>query len=223
MCLKVSKHVLFLLLWASLQTRLNAQLSSIEVLAGLSGINNPTQSFKMNGTKELGLRFNQKMGWIWSGNLTAGFSQINFNTVSKFQNDYSDLRNKYQFLQIGVNFNILTAFRTLKGGDYRANKWTMRIACKNVKWYLCGGIEFLNLKESTDELSRPLITNVYGGMGFEIARIGKGAKQRYPAIVPFIELKYFYNTSEGYYNSPIIHFEKITYSLGFKYTYGVKG
>jgi hypothetical protein len=218
-----AKRSVFFFLAVCFSWKLSAQLSSFEVLGGLSGINNPTPSFKMNGTKELGLRYNQKIGWIWSGNLTAGFSHVNFNTVSSYQNDYNDLQNKYQFLQIGVNFNILTALRTLKGGDYRANKWTIKIACKSIKWYLCGGVEFLNLKESSDQLSRGLITNVYGGSGFEIVRIGKGAKQRYPALVPFIELKYFYNTSLGYYNEKYIDFDKITYSIGFKFTYGLKG
>ena len=216
--LSKSISTLLLLLFGIGQS--NAQLSSLELLGGLSGINNPTNSFKMNGTKELGMRFNQKIGWVWCGNLTAGFSNINFNTASKFKNDYSDLQNKYQFLQIGVNFNALTFFRTLKG-SYRANKWTMKIACKPIKWYLCGGYEFLMLKETTDKESRQMIKNAYAGTGIEFTRLGKGAKQRYPAFVPFFEIKYFYNTSGGYYNSPFINFDRITGSLGVKYTYGL--
>lgn len=211
---------LFLLL--VLHSSANAQLSSFEVLGGLSGINNPTPAFKVNGTKELGLRFNQKIGWVWSGNITAGFSRVYFNTEGKFQNDYNDLQNKYQFVQIGANFNALTFFRTLQG-SWKANKWTMRIITKGFKWYLCGGLEFLKLKESSDIQSRAFVTNVYGGTGFEIIRLGKGAKQRYPAFVPFIELKYFHNTSGGYYNLPIINFDRFTYSLGIKYTYGLPG
>jgi hypothetical protein len=216
----LSKKLLSFLFLTLFVSESNAQLSSFEVLGGLSGIDNPTPAFKMNGTKELGLRFNQKIGWLWAGNLTAGLSNVYFNTASKFQNDYSDLQNKYQFLQIGANFNALTFFRTLRG-SWKANKWTMKIICKGFKWYLCGGVEFLKLKESSDNQSRSFITNVYGGTGIEIIRLGKGAKHGYPAFVPFIELKYFHNTSGGYYNAPIISFDKITYSLGLKYTYGL--
>jgi len=216
----LAKRLINLILLVFLAGRSNAQLSSFELLGGLSGINNPTNSFKMNGTKELGLRFNQKIGWVWSGNLTAGLSNINFNTASKFQNDYNDLQNKYRFLQIGVNFNALTAIRTLRD-DWKSAKWTTRISLKGFKWYLCGGLEFLKLKESSDLQSRALVTNVYGGMGFEILRLGKHAKQKYPAFVPFVEIKYFHNTSGGYYNIPLVNFDRITYSLGVKYTYGL--
>jgi len=210
----------FLILFCSIYaTTARAQLSSFEALGGLSGINNPT-AFKMNGTKDLGIRFNQKIGWVWSGNVTAGLSNTYFNTQPHLQNDYSDLQNKYQFVQLGINFNALTALRTLKG-SWRSNKWTLRISLKGFKWYLCSGIEFLKLKESADVQSRSLVTNVYGGTGFEIIRLGKRAKQKYPAFVPFIEIKYFHNTSGGYYNLPIVHFDKITYSFGVKYTYGL--
>lgn len=197
-----------------------SQLSSFEVIGGLSGINNPTPAFKMNGTKDIGARFNQKMGWVWAGNITLGLSNVNFNTASRFQNDYSDLQNKYRFMQLGMNFNALTALRTLKG-SWKSNKWALRISLKSFKWYLCSGIEFLQLKQSSDVLSRSLVTNVYGGTGFEIIRLGKRAKQKYNAIVPFVEVRYFHNTSGGYYNLPIINFDRITYSMGFKYTYGL--
>ena len=203
-----------------LQSLLHAQLSSFEVLGGLSGVNNPTPSFKMNGTKELGFRFNQKIGWVWSGHLTAGFSNVYFNTASRYMNDYSDLQNKYRFLQVGVNFNALTALRTLKG-SWKSNKWALRISLKGFKWYLLGGIEFLKLKESTDPESRSLFTNIFGGMGFDIIRLGKRAKQKYPGFVPFVEMKYFHNTSGGYYNIPLVNFERITFNLGLKYTYGL--
>ncbi len=212
------KRLISIVLLLPFANTANAQLSSFELLGGLSGINNPT-SFKMNGTKELGLRYNQKIGWVWSGNLTAGLSNINFNTTV-YQNDYSDLQNKYRFLQLGINFNALTALRTLRD-NWKSAKWATRISLKGFKWYLCGGVEFLKLKESSDIQSRSFVTNVYGGIGFEILRLGKRAKQKYPALVPFVEIKYFHNISGGYYSLPLVNFDRITYSLGVKYTYGL--
>ncbi|HWY35661.1 MAG TPA: hypothetical protein VNX68_13530 [Nitrosopumilaceae archaeon] len=204
-----------------LTQHVNAQLSSIEVLGSLSTINNPL--YRMNGTGDYGIRFNQKIGWFWSGNIEIANNTTNFNIIPRKVNDYTDESNKYKSYQIGVNFNALTAIRTLLAGG-RSAIGSKKISLSGFKWYLNSGLEYLKIdKVPIDKQSDTKVTNIYGGMGFEIYRLGRGASRRYAALVPFFEIRYYYNTSGGYYSSPVSHvnFNKISTALGLKFTFGL--
>lgn len=176
----------------------------------------------LNGTRDVLLRFNQKIGWYFSGHIALGYNVTRFNTLPQVPNDYADIKNTYKVLQMGGNFNLLTAIRTRKKGG-RIAIGDREILLKHVKIYLCAGAEFMQLKEAEDSLSFKRITNLYGGLGLEIYRLGKHAKQKYGALVPFFELRYFIETGNGYYASPkgFVHFDKIPVSAGLKYTFGL--
>jgi hypothetical protein len=64
---------------------------------------------------------------------------------------------------------------------------------------------------------------VYEGLGVEVYRMGKRAKTRYNALVPFFEARYFHNVDGGYYASAtgFVSFNKVVISAGFKFTYGL--
>jgi len=85
------------------------------------------------------------------------------------------------------------------------------------------GFEFLKLKEISDAQSIKKTTNIYEGMGVEVYRLGRLAKQKYGALIPFFEFRYFHNINGGYYSSPngFVNFNKIALSAGFKYTFGL--
>jgi hypothetical protein len=196
-----------------------AQLNSAEILGSESYINNP--HYKMNGTRDLGLRYNQKISWLFSGNLALGLNHTFINTMPYSPNDFTLLKNKYFFCQVGGNYNLLTAIRTSQAGD-RGAAGDSRISLKGFKLYLCGGVEFLRLTGSPDmQHSKPGIINVYGGFGMEIDRWGEYAKQKPWALVPFLEIRYFRDITGAYYTSPsgIVSFNRWTASIGFKYTF----
>jgi hypothetical protein len=198
------------------------QLSSIESFGEYTGVYNP--NLKWNASHTFAVRFNQKIGWTWSGNIAIGWNTTNFNIEPQTPNFLTDVSNKCNALQIGFNYQILTALRTLKAG-WSDSKWSNSIALKGFKWYLCGGIEFLQMKQTTDKLSFTQVTNVFEGTGFEIYRLGKGARRRFPAFVPFSEFRYYQNTSGGYYPSEkgAVIFNKMSVLLGLKYTFGLPG
>jgi hypothetical protein len=198
------------------------QLSSLEAFGEYTGVCNP--GIRWNATHAFGIRFNQKIGWTWSGNIAIGSTITNFNVAPQTSNFLTDVSNRYNFLQLGANYHILTALRTLKAG-WSDSKWSNTIALKGFKWYLCGGAEFLQLKQTTDKLSYSKVSNIYFGTGFEIYRLGKGSFRRFPAFVPFSEFRYYRNISGGYYPAEKYNviFDKISVVLGLKYTFGLPG
>lgn len=197
-----------------------AQLSSFEVSGSSAVINNP--DYKLNGTRDILLRFNQKIGWYFSGNIAIAYNVTHINTLPKIHNDYAELRNVYTAYQVGGNFNLLSAIRTFrKGGKSAIGDKSISLA--HFKIYLCGGAEFLQLKKTDDDLSYKRVTNVYAGTGVEVYRLGRYARKKYGAIVPFFEGRYFYNTNGAYYASAagFVRFNKIAISAGIKYTFGL--
>ncbi len=198
----------------------NAQLSSLEISGSSAVINNP--NYRLNGTRDVMFRYNQKIGWYFSGNLAIAYNITRFNTTPKIANDYVDLVNTYQAIQLGGNFNLLTALRTLKAGGKSA-VGTREIMLKHFKIYICAGAEFLMLKKTDDKLSWSKTNNIYEGIGIEVYRMGRNAKQKYNALVPFFEGRYFHNVNGGYYSSAngFVNFNKIVLSVGFKFTYGL--
>lgn len=216
------KKALLLVLAIMFLDRAHAQLSSIETFGEYTGVYNP--GIKWNATHAFALKFNQKIGWTWSGNIAIGWNTTNFNILPQTPNFLTDVTNKYDFLQLGANYQLLTALRTLKAG-WSGGKWSNSIALKGFKWYLCGGVEFLKMKQTSDKLSFSKVTNIYGGTGFEFYRLGKGAFRHFKAFVPFTELRYYTNTSGGYYPSEKgnVNFDKLSVLLGLKYTFGLPG
>ncbi|HXB41387.1 MAG TPA: hypothetical protein VNZ49_12650 [Bacteroidia bacterium] len=196
------------------------QLSSFEVSGSSAVVNNLGN--RLNGTRDIMLRYNQKIGWFFSGNLGIAYNVTRFNTLPKIHNDYVDLKNTYQSIQLGGNFNLLTAIRTIKAGGKSAIG-SREIMLKHVKIYLCAGAEFLTLKKTDDIQSWAKTNNIYGGFGLEVYRMGRLAKQKHNALVPFFETRYFKNVNGGYYSSTdgFVNFTKIVISVGFKFTYGL--
>lgn len=197
-----------------------AQLSSLEVSGSSAVINNP--NYKLNGTRDILLRFNQKIGWYFSGNIAVAYNVTHINTLPKVQNDYAELKNVYTAYQVGGNFNLLSAIRTFRKGGKSAIG-DKEISLAHFKVYLCGGAEFLQLKKTDDDLSYKRVTNIYGGLGIEVYRLGKYARKKYGAVVPFFETRYFYNTNGAYYASTtgFVRFNKMAISAGIKYTFGL--
>jgi len=211
-------HFLFLL--TTFSPCLYSQLSSFEVSGSSSVINNP--NYKLNGTRDVLLRFNQKIGWYFSGNLAIAYNVTRFNTLPQLHNDYTELKNTYLAYQLGGNFNLLSAIRTYKkGGKIAIGDRAISLA--HFKIYLCAGAELLQLKASSDPQSFKRTLNIYEGLGIEVYRLGRLAKQKYPALVPFFEVRYFQNIEGGYYASAIgfVNFNKIAVSAGFKFTFGL--
>jgi len=198
----------------------NAQLSSIEVSGSSAVINN--LYYRLNGTRDVLFRFNQKIGWYFSGNIAIGYNVTRFNTLPRVHNDYTDLKNIYLAYQVGGNFNLLTAIRTYKKGGKTAIG-DRSISLAHFKIYLCAGAEYLQLKHTEDKQSFDKTIHLYEGMGIEVYRLGKLSKQKYGALVPFFEGHYFHNISGGYYSSKdgFVNFQKIAISLGFKLTFGL--
>jgi hypothetical protein len=197
-----------------------AQLSSLEILGSTSIVNN--LGYRLNGTRDILLRFNQKIGWYFSGNLAAGYNVTRFNTVPREKNDYNDLRNVYTCYQLGGNFNLLSAIRTYKKGGKSA-VGDKAISLSHFKIYICAGGELLRLKSSDDAQSFKRTMSIYEGFGVEVYRIGRLARQKFPAIVPFFEARYFHNIDGGYYASPtgFVSLDKISITGGFKFTFAL--
>jgi len=197
-----------------------SQLSSIEVLAGTAGINDPY--YRTNGTGEVCLRLTQKIGWYFNGHLAVGVNQTYFSLAPTLSNDYTDIKNKYNLLQIGASFNVLSAIRTAKQGG-RSAIGAVRISCKGFKWYVMAGYEYLSLKETPDKKSAKSVSNFWAGTGFDIIRIGRGARTKYPALVPFCEFKYYKLLSGTYYSfeKTNVAFNKIGACFGIRFTFGL--
>lgn len=197
-----------------------AQLSSFEVSGSTAVVHNLGN--RLNGTRDLMLRFNQKIGWYFSGNMAIAYNVTRFNTTPRVHNDYVDLKNTYTAYQLGGNFNLLTALRTYKKGG-RSAVGDKAISLAHFKIYLCAGGELLQLKKSADANSFKKTINIYEGLGVEVYRMGKRAKMHYNALVPFFEARYFQNTDGGYYASAtgFVSFSKVVISAGFKFTYGL--
>lgn len=169
------------------------------------------------------LRYNQKIGWYFNGQLAYAYNVTRFNTLPRVANTYVDLKNVYQAIQLGGTFNLQTAIRTYKKGGKSA-VGLKEISLKHVKFYICAGAEFLRLKTSDDPGSHQRTTNIYEGFGFDIYRMGKRAKTKFGALVPCMEARYFHNINGGYYSSPagFVNFSKVVISIGFKFTYGIE-
>lgn len=199
-----------------------AQLSSVDALGSTAVVGN--LGHRLNGTRDVLLRFNQKIGWYFSGNLAIGYNVTRFNTLPRERNDYNDLRNVYTAYQLGCNFNLLSAIRThRKGGKNAVGDKAISLA--HFKIYLCAGAELLKLKKTEDERSTQKTLNVYEGLGIEVYRMGRLAKQKFSAWVPFFETRYFHNIDGGYYAAPtgFVSFDKITIAAGVKYTFALPG
>ena len=164
-----------------------SQLSSVEVAGGTAGINDPY--YRTNGTGEVFLRLTQKIGWYFNGHLAIGVNQTYFSLTPTLGRDYTDIRNKYNLLQVGARFNVLSAIRTARQGG-RSAIGPVRISCKGFKWYIMAGYEYLYLKETKDKKSAQAISNFWAGTGFNILRIGRGSKTKYPTIINFFEFKF---------------------------------
>lgn len=212
----------FILLLCFSASKCYAQISSFDVSGSTAMIHN--LGYRLNGTRDLLLRFNQKIGWYFSGNIAIAYNVTRFNTTPHVNNDYADLRNEYTAYQVGGNFNLLTAIRTYRKGG-RSAVGLIEISHAHFKIYLCAGAEFLKLKRSDDPQSFQRTTNIFEGAGVDVYRIGKKATSRYRAIVPFFECRFFHNIHGGYYSSPagFVNFNKWVFSAGFKFTYGLKG
>ena len=195
-----------------------AQLSSVEVSGGISAIKNP--SFNFNGSSDLNIRFNQRIGYFFSLNVALGMNHTRFTSLSDIDNSLMNVSNRYTLLQAGLNFNILTAIKEMgwKGQTCKGNK---AILFSNFKWYLCSGLEYLHLNKSTDARSYTHVSNLYIGTGFDLFRFGRNAHQNYSAFVPFMEARYYTNISKGYIAAAIGNsaFSKATISFGIKYTF----
>lgn len=198
----------------------HGQLSSFDISGSSAMITNLGN--RLNGTRDLMLRYNQKIGWYFNGSLGIAYNVTRFNTLPRVANDYADLKNTYQAIQLGGSFNLLTAIRTWKKGGKSA-VGLKEISLAHFKFYICGGAEFLKLKSSDDPGSYQKTTNIYEGFGIEVYRMGRRAKTKYNALVPFFEGRFFHNINGGYYSSPkgFVNFNKVVISIGFKFTYGL--
>jgi hypothetical protein len=199
-----------------------AQMSSFDVSGSTAMIHN--LGYRLNGTRDLMLRYNQKIGWYFSGNFGVAYNATRFNTMPKEYNHLIDLRNVYAAYQLGGNFNLSTAIRTYRKGG-RSAVGLIEISHAHFKIYLCAGAELLKLKKTEDVQSFQRTLNLFEGAGVEVYRIGKKAYARYQALVPFFECRYFHNIDGGYYSSVngFVAFSKWVFSAGFKFTYGLKG